>query len=1189
MIVLYLLVAGLLAGGLCFAQSDRGAITGTVTDPTNAVVPGAAIVARNVAAGEEFKTVTTATGNYTLAELPAGTYELTVAAAGFTKYVQVGIGVEVVQTARINVVLQVGSTADSVTVTADATMLRTESAEQSMNLGTERVDKLPYFAATLRNPLTFSEIMPGVVGNTSASAGSVNLRVNGSPATTMRMLVDGQDITATYIDPGHTLEQAPAVEALEEFTLQASNFAAEFGQVTGGLFNYTTKSGTNNYHGTLFLYDRNEFFDAGRAFTNDGTGHHIRSKRRGNNYGVTVGGPVYFPKVYNGRNKTFFFFNLEEYRDATSADTYQTVPTALMRNGDFSEALTGRSLGTNVGGGSIMENMIFDPLTNQTVNGQITRTPFPANAIPISRLDPVSLKIQAMLPQPTRSGVLLNWEQKYTVPAEYDVPSITIDQNFGYNMKLAFYFARFMRYEQARTDGLQVPITDTRDRHIHAYTERLNYDYTVSPTLLLHSVFGYVRHVHDDSYQPGVLSYDPLAGLGLIGNYTPGMPSFNGLSSSNGGGMVAAYGLGMGKFTEVYNEKPTAAISGTLIRGNHTFKTGGEWRNDPLIYKDLTAAPTYGFSPNQTALPYLQSATIGGGGIGLPYASFLLGLTNSASISAEAAPESRKNSWGLYLQDTWKITRKLTLDYGLRWDYQPAPHEINYRNGMFGPTIPNPSAGGLLGGMVYEGYGPGRCNCVFTTTYPYAVGPRLGIAYQIAPKTVLRGGWAIAYGGGAYGGESTAQGVGWNTLNFAPVSFGAQATTLRTGLIYNLADLYSVSLSPGLQPQAGTINSPPYYQDRNGGRPPRINQWNISLQREITQNLIVEVSDVGNHGVWLQGNSLLDLNALSTQRIASFGLDINNAADRSLLNSPVNSALAAARGFSKLPYAGFPATLTVAQTLRPYPQFGSIPIHYAPLGDSWYDGLQAKVTKRTSYGLTASGAFTWSKTLDLGAENSTGGGVINDVFNRPNQKALSAADQPFVFVTSINYRVPRPSVGNRLVRAALRDWTASVVLSYASGALIATPTAQNNLSTLLFRSTLSNRVPGVPLYTTDMNGPLDPTTQFVLNPKAWSDPAAGQWGYSAPYYSDFRARRTPNETGAFGRLFQIREKMNFELRIEFTNLFNRLVFPGASASNALATQVVNAQGIGSSGFGFIQTGSGVGGQRQGQLVARFQF
>jgi hypothetical protein len=168
---------------------------------------------------------------------------------------------------------------------------------------------------------------------------------------------------------------------------------------------------------------------------------------RGNNYGVAVGGPVYIPKLYNGKNKTYFFFNLEEYRLSSSANTYQTVPTALMRQGNFSEALTGRALGTNVAGGSIMENMIFDPLSNQTVNGQVTRTPFPNNTIPTSRLDPVALKIQAMLPNPTIPGVLLNWNETYTTPSEYDIPSFKIDQNFGYKSKLALYFARFMRYE----------------------------------------------------------------------------------------------------------------------------------------------------------------------------------------------------------------------------------------------------------------------------------------------------------------------------------------------------------------------------------------------------------------------------------------------------------------------------------------------------------------------------------------------------------------------------------------------------------------------------------------------------------------------------------------------------------------------------------------------------------------------
>jgi len=444
---LYLLIASLLAGSLCFAQSDRGTLTGTVTDPTGAVVPGAAIVAKVVGSGSEYKTVTTETGIYTLPDLPAGTYELSVTAAGFTTYNQVGIGVEVVQTAQINVVLQIGSTADSVTVNADAPMLKTEGADQSMNLSTERVDAFPYFAAQLRNPLTFSMIMPGVVGNTSATAGSVNVKVNGLPTLMFRFQVDGQDITATYLDPGHTLEQAPAVEALQEFTLQSSNFAAEFGQVGGGMFNYTTKSGTNSLHGTLFVYDRNEDLGAGKPYTASPGGHHLRPLFRGNNYGVAVGGPVYIPKLYNGKNKTYFFFNLEEYRLSSSANTYQTVPTALMRQGNFSEALTGRALGTNVLGGSIMENMIFDPLSNQTVNGQVTRTPFPNNTIPISRLDPVALKIQAMLPNPTIPGVLLNWNETYTTPSEYDIPSFKIDQNFGYKSKLALYFARFMRYE----------------------------------------------------------------------------------------------------------------------------------------------------------------------------------------------------------------------------------------------------------------------------------------------------------------------------------------------------------------------------------------------------------------------------------------------------------------------------------------------------------------------------------------------------------------------------------------------------------------------------------------------------------------------------------------------------------------------------------------------------------------------
>ena len=506
---------------------------------------------------------------------------------------------------------------------------------------------------------------------------------------------------------------------------------------------------------------------------------------------------------------------------------------------------------------------------------------------------------------------------------------------------------------------------------------------------------------------------------------------------------------------------------------------------------------------------------------------------------------------------------------------------------MFGPTVSNPSAGGLLGGMVYEGYGAGRCNCKFTNTYPLAIGPRLGVAYKINAKTVFRGGWGLVYGGTPTGGETTAQGVGWNSLSFPSTSFGNPGAVLRTGLSYNLADLYSVSLNPGLQPQAGTITSPPYYQDRNGGRPPRINQWNIGVQREVFTNLVVEAAYVGNRGVWLTGNGLMDFNALTPQRIAAAGLNLNNAADRTLLTSTMNSSTAAARGFNKLPYAGFPATLTVAQSLRPFPQFGTIPIHYAPLGNTWYDGLQSKLTKRYSHGLVLTGAFTWSKSQTLGAESATGGGIINDVYNRQNQKALSVSDQPFVLVITFTYRVP--GLGpNRLVRKVTGDWTLSGLATYASGSLIQVPGAQNNLSSLLFRSTNSNRVPGQPLYLTAINGPIDPNKQFVLNPAAWSDPAPGQWGFSAPYYSDYRNRRSPNEQFSMGRIFRFREKMTFELRAEFFNAFNRLLLPGVTSTNALATQTRNAAGVPTSGFGYMNSNS-AGGQRNGQLLARFQF
>ena len=437
-----------------------------------------------------------------------------------------------------------------------------------------------------------------------------------------------------------------------------------------------------------------------------------------------------------------------------------------------------------------------------------------------------------------------------------------------------------------------------------------------------------------------------------------------------------------------------------------------------------------------------------------------------------------------------------------------------------------------------------------------------------------------------------ALGTGFNTLTFSNPTFGEPAFAFQNGLQYNSADLYVASLDPGIRPSPGQINAPPTFVDSSGARPGRINQWNVAIQREFFNDLSVEVAYVGNRAVWLQADGMLDLNAVTEDRLSSFGLNINNAADRALLTTAMSSPQVQARGF-QVPYQGFPANLTLAQALRPYPQFSSIGTRWASRGNTWYDSLQVKVTKRYSHGLTMTGGFTWQKELVLGALSglaiSQSPQAVNDIFNRQQNKYISGDSQPLQFVAGFTYQTP--AIGeNRFVRTLLRDWNFNGILRYASGLPIRAPAAQNNLNTLLFRSTMANRVPGEPLFLKDLNCHcIDPNKDFVLNPAAWSDPAAGQFGTAAAYYNDYRHQRRPVETVSFGRTFRIMESMNFQVRAEFFNAFNRTQINNPDSTNALATPTRNQAGVPTAGFGRINPGSLYSNPRSGQILARFQF
>ena len=536
---------------------------------------------------------------------------------------------------------------------------------------------------------------------------------------------------------------------------------------------------------------------------------------------------------------------------------------------------------------------------------------------------------------------------------------------------------------------------------------RINFDRTISPTLMAHVGAGFYRFLNPDSSPAGVLNYDAVGQLGLVGSASSpaGFPNLTNLGVNNQGGAA--------ELRPQYGRPPVhrQALAGSAA--SCTFAeatpTRSAWRSSRTctatrMCKACRASMRSATVPRRCRI--LQNSSVGGGSIGAGYASFLLGQATYTNVNAPRKMQMRKMNWAVYLQDNWKITRKLTLDYGLRWDYTPMGHEQHYREAEIGINTPNPAAGGIPGGYIFEGYGPGRCNCEFSKSYPFAFGPRLAVAYQINAKTVFRAGWGFTYSGGdSWGymnGGTPVAGLGFNSVTNS-TGYGFAVSRFQDGIQYNPADLYTATLNPGVAPLPGTLAPAPgwaeQFRDPNGGRPSRVNQWNISLQRQLTKDMSLEAAYVGNRGVWEESRSLAQLNAISPARLQALGLDLTNPATRTLLTSQICSTTAVNAGY-KPPYAGFPSTASVAQSLRPFPEYNdALAWWFAPTGDSWYDSLQVKFTRRFSHGLDITSNFTYQKELCLGA---VGCASANDVFNRDENKALTPSSTPFISVTCVH-------------------------------------------------------------------------------------------------------------------------------------------------------------------------------------------
>jgi hypothetical protein len=1110
-----------------WGQQNQGAITGRITDPSSGVIAGAAITLANQETGVKRNTTTNQTGNYGFASLPFGSYELEVQAKGFRKLVQQGIRIYVGQTTTLDLALELGSVDQTVEVIAAAPIVESSTSDLGTVVDAKQVQELPVaVAGNMRSPESFILLTPGVTG----AAATPN--INGSQQRSKEVLFDG--VMSTGPESGGVMFTVPPVESVGEFKLLSANYSAEYGHSGGGFEVFSTKSGTNTFHGSLFEYFRNNDLDA-RGFISPTT-----PINRQNEFGATIGGPVRLPH-YDGRNRTFFYFVYDGFRYAAGATNQLiTLPTAAQRNGDFS--------GLTKGGGALQ---IYDPgSTRQDGSGGFTRDLFPNALIPASRFSKVAVSMLSMLPAAGTAAVN-NYTSTGNATFNRDVYTFKIDHLisdrnrfnlFGYANKEDSLDAAFIA-------GPWSPGLDQKrpDRWL-----RFNHDYSFNSTTMNSFRAGYTHAPQvwqRLTSNQGLLPKTGLKGVNPPDDVLPQIQFSD--TYQNWGDQIKNTG-------EQVNNTLHFADTVTMVRGNHTWKFGADMRWQQTNGADhANQQGLFKFNSNETALP----TAAGRANTGNPFASFLLGAVDSSTYNELfVVPGNRYRYKGLFVQDDWKVSRRLTLNLGLRWDYFSPREEHNTNISGFDPSLANPGAGNLPGAIRFLGNGQGRDNSRSSFADPdyKDFGPRFGFAYMLTQKTVIRGGYGLSYGmGNGTAGLRDSQNFiyGFNAApSYASTDSGVTpAFNLDSGFPTNWP------LPPFIDPTVQN-GSAVRMIGKGDGRTPYFSNYQINVQRELSGQSSIEAAYVGVKGTRL-GNSLINLNQVDP-RYLSLG---------ALLTQSVTSAAAVAAGI-KVPYPGF--TGSVAQALRPYPVYQAITNNSNPNGNSTYSALQVKYTKRMSHGMTALVAYTWSKTISDGDISAGGGPAGQDYYNRRLEKAIADYDVPQLLTFAYTYELPfgkgKKYLNNGSVAAhILGGWQLNGIQSYQTGTPVQL-TVNNTLP--IFNGTLRpNLVGGTPM---TLDHP-DPLANPWFNKNAFSIPGTYQLGNAARSYNELRAPNSYNESLGLMRRIAIKERLTLTLRGEFFNTFNRVVF-GAPASNLSAAN-------------FGRVSSQANSPRQGLISARLDF
>ncbi len=1122
--ILLALASSFVLPALMLAQSDRGTITGRVVDATEAAVANATVTITNQETGIRTTSRTSETGNYVVPQLAVGKYEVAIEAQGFRRYVRRDVELNIAQTLALNVSLEVGAVEQQIEVSGAAPLIESATSDLGTVVNQSRIIDLPLqVSGNMRHPGSFVFLAPGVTGDTS------NTQINGSQSRSKEILMDG--IGSTSPESGGLMFTYPPVESISEFKLVSSNFTAEYGRTGAGFEVYNTRSGTNDFHGSLWEYLRNEKLDA-RGFI-----ARTRAINKQNEFGVAFGGPVVLPKLYDGRNKTFFHFVYAGFRwRAGALNELATMPTAAMTRGDF----------------SAVNRVIYDPATTRPDGqGGFTRDPFPGNIIPQNRFSEVSRRMLQFVPTPSNNGQLNNFQVVGAQRFDRDVFTGKLDHQFTEKNRVNFFVFWNDQTSTApeRLPGaLSAALAESRP----ARWLRFNNDYLFSATVLNNLRAGYTREPQIWSRITSGQGY--LQAIGLGGVNPPGdiLPRVN-----FGDGLTNWSDETKNTGEQVNN---TLQIADTLswVKGNHNLKFGGDARWMQTNGADpFNQQGRFVFNSNETAFPTAAGRT----NTGHSFASFLLGNVSSADYNGLfVVPGNRYSYWAAFIQDDWKVTRKLTLNLGLRWEYYAPRRESHNNFSSFDPTLPNPGAGGRLGAVAFLGEGAGRDNSrsSFADSYWKNFGPRFGFAYQLTQKTVLRGGYALFYGPG-----NATQGLR-GSQNFL-FGFNAAPAYASTDAGVNPAFNWDSGF-PTNWPRPPFID--PTVQNRSNvnmigrrdARPPYFQNFQFSVQHEIVNGLLLEASYVNVKGTRL-GTGLFNINEVDP-RYLSLG---------SVLTQAVGSPAAVAAGITA-PYPGF--TGSVAQALRPYPQYLNITNNSNPNGNSTYNALQTKIERRFAKGLTLLGAYTWSKTISDGDIAAGGGPSGQSFYNRRLEKAISTNDVPHVVAISYTYELPfGPGKaflnGGGVTGKIVGGWQFTGIHQYQAGRPIAL-TANNTLP--IFNGTLR---PDAILGVDKQLSPADPLQDRWINPAAFAAPQGFRLGTAARAYTDLRADSYLNESFGLIKRTPLTEKVRLTFRAEFFNAFNRTVF-GAPVGNVTAGN-----------FGRVTSQSNT--PRQGQLALRIDF